>query len=211
MIGPVPAASLTGWRYFVMGTEPPMWGKQLTAPFQATPWLPGRDFHAQCARTHFDRNHVPPAKGCECGVFAYANVVDARWRMRVDHRNRRETYARKGHPFFPVFVLGRLTLYDVVEFAGQVSALMWNLGGCDSARSMGVELRAGRARIEELFIYEDGDLPRMTVVAAQLLLSGSWDVPVTVGEPGYTEPQWRGKQFGNRTYEQVGLFSPAAV
>jgi hypothetical protein len=177
----------------------------------SAPWLPGRDFYAHCTRSHFDSDHVPPAHGCKCGVYAHPNVVDARMWLRHDHRNERTS---DRHPFFPVFVLGRVTLFHAVEYPGDVSALQFSLGMCGKVGSAGVELRANRARIKELWIYPDADLPRHTVTAAHLLLSmrwERWDVPVTVGEPDYTAAQWAGKQFPNYMYEQVGLFSPAAM
>jgi hypothetical protein len=186
------AASMTGWRFWFVSSQPQSRGV-LIGPCQAIAWRPGRDFQSWCSE-HPD--HVPPVEGCDCAVHANKNVVDTRmWMRLVRHRMRAEGQ-------FPFYVLGRVTLYDVVEVATVKSSrpgdALW--GGRD--------LKANRARIEELFIYDDADLPRNYVRTLHALLSAAWDVPVSVGEPPCTAAQWAGKLFSDSVCEEFGLFSP---
>jgi hypothetical protein len=132
-------------------------------------------------------------------VYAQTNLVDARMWMR---RVRRDAHMDGKCPFL---VLGRVTLYDAIST--RQTPWGFNNGLLDA----GLAMRANRARIEELFIFEDADLPHGCVPVIQAVLSKAWGVPVRVGEPDYTAQEWAAKQFRNGMYEEMGLFSPSSA
>jgi hypothetical protein len=97
---------MTGWKIFLTGDG--VLQGPCTAVHAAgllTRW-DSRDFHASCT----NRGHVPPARGCRCGVYAHQNLVDARVWMRQGWRY---GYA-PGVAETPFVVLGRVRLWDAV-------------------------------------------------------------------------------------------------
>jgi hypothetical protein len=124
--------------------------------------------------------------------------------MRRIHR---DGYIRQ--PQHQLYVLGRLTLFDAVEFDQQPEILFDTPNRHRRAAKAGLALRAKAARIEELFIYDADDVSPRDAKTMQVLLSWRWDLPVRIGEPDYTPEQWAAKQTTNKVCARYGLFSPA--
>jgi hypothetical protein len=92
-------------------------------------WV-GKTFEAACVQV---ADHVPPARKCECGGYAFSDVRPA----LVIGCYRILAAANTGQPP-PTLVLGRVLLRNAVPFASVIA-------GAD-------ELRAQSAVLEELFV-----------------------------------------------------------
>src|ERR1700722_8065547 len=98
--------AITGWRFWAVSSHPGSRG-ELYGPYEGGDWGARAAYFASCNR---NPEHVPPAPGCECGIYAQDNLVDARLWMRRWHRNGDIINVRH------LYVLGRVTLFDAIEF-----------------------------------------------------------------------------------------------
>jgi hypothetical protein len=150
-----------GWRFWLVrpGTD------LLLSPYDYGPSWPGVRMMATCAT---DPEHVPPAPGCLCGVYAERTAADACERVDRHKETVRSNLAwakRNGVPIppLPSYVVGRVALAAAVPFvppAGMIRV------GDD-------ELRAASAEIVELHVLADSGDAQVGV-----LLAARYGVPV---------------------------------
>lgn len=139
----------SGWRFWLVrpGTD------VLLSPYDNGPAWPDRVMAAVCSAYPA---HVPPAAGCDCGVYAERCASDAWERVRRHQKTvaTNLSWAKaQGIPLppLPSYVVGRVALKDAVPFVPRAGMLRV---GAD-------ELRAAAAEIVELCVEPGSSDPHV--------------------------------------------------
>lgn len=125
---------------------------------------------AQCPLTP---GHTPPADNCTCGVYASPNVVDVLCISRCLHRL--AVNANPPAQQVPwVMVVGSVTMTTAHRINTNDVA----------------EIRAAAGRIDALHICDYAPGAQCNPAVLTQLLRRRYGVPVTIGEPPYSQADW---------------------
>lgn len=191
------------------------WRLWYTRPAEAELTLYAPTSRAERVRSTRDRityatcihGHEPPAVGCECGIYAVGNVVDAIYRFRIMTHNIR-TRTVGWFPSCPddgmVAVLAAVTMHRVASETSPAIPTLQIVVNDDGSHSLNVshqraarpedddaipELRAASAEITRLFIEPEAiDTDAAPQLAARL--AQSYGCEASVGFPEYTAQDW---------------------
>jgi hypothetical protein len=159
--------TVSGWRFWLVRPGQDL----LLSPYDTGSAWRTAAFAATCAA---DSEHVPPAPGCDCGIYAERSAVDVVERARRHRRTVAMNLALAGVrpsalPPLPAYVVGRVALAAAVPFVPRVGMMRV---GVD-------ELRAASAEIIDLTVQPGTSDPHVVD-----RLAARYAVPVSVGQPG---------------------------
>ncbi|WP_156671319.1 MULTISPECIES: hypothetical protein [unclassified Mycobacterium] len=156
--------SLIGFRFWLVRPGQDL----LLSPYDCGPAWPSAAFVAKCST---NPEHVPPASGCDCGVYAERTVDDARERVRRHRRTVAMNLALAGvrPPALPSYVIGRVALKRPLPFVPRAGMMRI---GAD-------ELRAASAEIVDLTVQ-----PGASDSQVGARLAARYGVSVSVGQLG---------------------------